>query len=591
MNARSREQGSLATLPDGTTFESWEDITNYSKVHHVDQQHPRAADQNGGTEEAPFLTIQRAAEVVESGEKVLIKSGIYREWIRPLRGGAGADKMISYEAAAGAQVIVRGSDLLAAEWRLSQWPRRRSMNVWETDLPEGYFAEDCSFSLENASEEDFDIMRWAKDVRGHIPFTLRRVMVFEDGRRLTQLATYEDIHRVPGSFWVDMEKKKLHAKPFGYNDPNNAEFEATTRQYLFNPMTKGLGYIRIKGLIFEHAGNGFPRSGTGAVTTWGGHHWIIEGNTVRHINSVGVEIGAFTDERVRGGIDDELEASTGSHIVCGNHVYDCGTGGIQGTVVSRGLITNNHIHHCGWQEVEPYWETAGIKILYTSSVLVQCNHIHHCYAAPAIWIDFKNRNTRVCRNLAHDISSYHGGIFFEASDERNMIDHNIVLHVHGAGIYQHDCDMVVIAHNLVMDCDIGIQMLKNKQRDRVGICKNNRVINNVVVDCAIPLDYFDVENVSDHNLFSGVADDYDLSAWQAKNLDTNSKVVCLEVAFDRDHQELTWSAPDDEILRVDRDHVLDCDYFGRSHPTNQVPAGPFAEGWSKSLRRLWLVPN
>ena len=371
----------LEKLPDGGEFERWEDETEYGRVYHVDQQHPAAADRNPGTEEAPFLTIQRAAEVLEPGEKVLIKSGIYREWIKPIRGGFGADKMISYEAAPGAEAIVRGSSLLISEWRLSQSPRRRSMNVWETDLPEEYFAEDRPFSLENASEEDFDIMRWARDVRGHIPFTLRRVMIFEDGRRLTQLATYEDVHRVPGSFYIDVEKKKLHVKPVGYTDPNGAEFEATTRQYLFNPMEKGLGYIRINGLIFEHAGNGFPRSGTGAVTTWGGHHWIIEENTVRHINSVGIEIGAFTDERVDSGVDDELEASTGRHIVRGNHVYDCGTGGIQGTVVARGVIANNHIHHCGWQEVEPYWETAGIKILYTLSALVQCNYIHHCSRA------------------------------------------------------------------------------------------------------------------------------------------------------------------------------------------------------------------
>ncbi len=35
----------------------------------------------------PFLTIQRAAEVVEPAEKALIKSGIYREWIQPRRAG------------------------------------------------------------------------------------------------------------------------------------------------------------------------------------------------------------------------------------------------------------------------------------------------------------------------------------------------------------------------------------------------------------------------------------------------------------------------------------------------------------------------
>ena len=585
-NTGSSKYRSPAIMPDGTEFEHWEDETEYSRVYYVDQQHPAATDRNPGTEEAPFLTIQRAAELLEPGEKVLIKSGIYREWIRPKQGGSGVDKMISYEAAPGAEAIVRGSDLLTGEWRLSQSPRRRSMNAWETDLPEEYFAEDRPFSMENASDEDMDVMRWARDVRGHVPFTFRRVIIFEDGRRMTQLATYEDVHRVPGSFWIDLENKKLHVKPFGYTNPNGAEFEATTRQYLLNPVVKGLGYIRINGLIFEHAGNGFPRSGTGAVTTWGGHHWIIEENTVRHINSVGIEIGAFTDEREHTAVTDELKDATGRHIVRRNHVHDCGTGGIQGTVVARSVITNNHIHHCGWQEAEPYWETAGIKILCTLGALVQCNHIHHCYAGPAIWIDFKNRNTRVCRNLAHDISSYHGAIFFEASDEPNMIDHNVVMFTHGSGLYQHDCDLVVIAHNLVVDCDVGIQMLKNKQRDRVGMCENNQVINNVVVDCGVPLDYFDAENVSDHNLIAGAGDEYDLAEWQKRGLDAHSRVVSLDLEFDRKTQILSWLSAADEILQVERDEVLDCDYFGRAHPVDQVPVGPFIEGWSKVRRQL-----
>ena len=109
--------------------------------------------------------------------------------------------------------------------------------------------------------------------------------------------------------------------------------EATTQQYLFNPQVKGLGYVRIKGLTFEHAGNGFIRSGNGAVTTWGGHHWIIEDNTVRQINAVAIEIGAFTDERSESRDREVLEKWTGGHLVQGNHVSDCGTGGIQGTVV------------------------------------------------------------------------------------------------------------------------------------------------------------------------------------------------------------------------------------------------------------------
>ena len=46
----------------------------------------READDNPGTEGESFLTIQTAADVVEPAEKVVIKSGIYRELIRPRRG-------------------------------------------------------------------------------------------------------------------------------------------------------------------------------------------------------------------------------------------------------------------------------------------------------------------------------------------------------------------------------------------------------------------------------------------------------------------------------------------------------------------------
>ena len=86
--------------------------------------------------------------------------------------------------------------------------------------------------------------------------------------------------------------------------------------------------------------------------------------------------------------------TTGDHLVRRNHVYDCGTGGIQGTVVSRSLVSDNHIHDCGWQDVERYWEVAGIKLLIMLNSVVTRNHVHDCYASAGIWIDFANRNTR-----------------------------------------------------------------------------------------------------------------------------------------------------------------------------------------------------
>jgi len=584
------EQDPPIRLPDGTEFQVWQDETDYQKAYYVDQQHPAASDANAGTEEAPFLTIQRAANVVGPGERVLIKSGIYREWVKPRRGGTGADAMISYEAAPGAEAVIRGSQILDAPWTNSDLAR--SVSVWVADLPDGFFEGDHPFAVVNTTDEDFAIMRWARGERGHIPHTLPRAIVFQAGRRLTQLGSCDELSRVPGAFWIDVDGHQLHVNPFDRINPNTQQYEATAQQFLFNPLVEGLGYIRIGGLTFEHAGNGFIRSGNGAVATWGGNHWIIEENTVRHINSVAIEIGALTDE----GSDSEdravLEKRSGDHLVRGNHVYDCGTGGIQGTMVARSLVADNHIHDCGWQEVQHYLETAGIKILLTSDCVVQCNHIHHCYAAPGIWIDFANRNTRLCRNLLHDIATNNGAIFFEASSSPNLIDHNVVYNVEGSGIYQRDCDLLLIAHNLTLDCSFaGIRMRKTPHRDRVGVCRNNRVINNIVARCPLAFDYEILENVSDCNAISGVSQDFDLGDWQSAGLDTHSRLADLDVAIEPGDQSLGWSSPTDEVLAVPCDELLSVDYFGRSYPQGAVPVGPFTEGWSRVRRQLRLLPG
>ena len=107
MNTHLYENGVPITLPDGTEFSFWQDKTEYRRMYYVDQQHPGASDGNSGTEEEPFLTIQRAAEGVEPAEKILVKSGIYRECVQPRRGGNDADEMISFEAAPGAEAMRR----------------------------------------------------------------------------------------------------------------------------------------------------------------------------------------------------------------------------------------------------------------------------------------------------------------------------------------------------------------------------------------------------------------------------------------------------------------------------------------------------
>ena len=75
------------------------------------------------------------------------------------------------------------------------------------------------------------------------------------------------------------------------------------------------------------------------------------------------------------------------------------------------------------------------------------------------YMDWDNRNSRCTGNAIVGTRTMHGGIFIEASFEPNLIDGNVVWGTRGNGIYQHDCDELVIAHNLVANSsNAGVRM-------------------------------------------------------------------------------------------------------------------------------------
>ena len=172
----------------------------------------------------------------------------------------------------------------------------------------------------------------------------------------------------------------------------------------------------------------------------------------------------------------------------------------------------------------------------------------------------------------------------------NLIDHNVVYNVQGSGFYLHDSDRLLVTHNLLVNCaPYGIRMTKTRTRDRVGVSKHNRVINNVVAECPVPFEYANTENVSDYNIVSGAGRNFSLAEWQSTGLDTHSRTADLDIAVGPEDGILTWSARKDEVLKVPRDERLGFDYFGRRYPDSVIAVGPFIEGWSPVQRRLKLV--
>ena len=566
-------------LPSGLSFTNWADETTYKKVYYVNQNHPEASDDNTGTGSAPFLTISKAAEVLQPGEKVIIHSGVYRESIRPARGGKDAQSMISYEAAKGEQVNITGNIEIEATWEPSVHPTNEktySQNLWQADLKQILDMNAPNpFNQSNATSKQMKIMSWATELDGTPPYTLVRGMVFQNGERLIQLAHYGDLTRVKGSFWVDTKKQILHIHPFHYADPNEETMELTRFEQLFKPKEIATSYLHLKGLTFSHAGNGFMRTGVGAVFVNGGNHWIFEENTIHSVNSVGLEIGMdFTEDRKQTAEEKSiLRKNKGGHLVRNNSIYNCGTGGIQGHRNHQAKVTGNHLHHIGWQDTENYWECAAIKLLLCEEVLVSHNTFHDIGSANAVWLDWDNKNCRITANLIYDIRPAMGGaIYIEASRKTpNWIDHNVMYNINNIAISVYDSDNTVTFNNLIAYSKIPyISKVNTSGRAIDGVplsSEHNQLNGNIFYHNKELPSRESLTNTGQNNLITGAgAQSFINQNWGSGNQEWDFQISLTEGA-------LRIQSP--RSLTQFKNQTNLPDFFGSPPTGNNGIAGPF----------------
>jgi hypothetical protein len=534
-------------LPDGREFRTWRPALTFTKTYYVDGSAPNASDDNPGTQARPFRTIDRAAQVLRPGERVVVAAGVYREWVRPRRGGTSPAAMISYQAAPGAEVVVKGSRGVPHKWQRSG----KAPGVWKLKLAAAYFEHGYNpFAVPNITPKQFDGMSWAHRWRGHKPYTLPRGLVFQDGRRLRQVGTRQALAKNEGACFVDPDGPTLHVHLAGGKSPNDCTMEITTQQGIFAPERIGLGYIHVKGFTFEHAGNAFPMPQYGAVSTTRGHHWLIEGNTVRQVNGVGIDVGtqywALPQPKTR----------PGWHVVRRNTVTDCGVCGIQGLSCRHSLIENNLLARNAFHPVEQYYETGGIKTHGNDHTLIRRNRILDTLHGGGIWMDFANVNSRCCRNVIVGSRTIHGAIFIEASQKPNMVDRNVIWDTRGVGIYEHDCSGQIFCHNFVGRCSGAGLWLRGKVTDRKVHGQPIRSGENTAVNNVLFETKGKVRTTHEQRDLSG-------------NVDKG-----IDATFDRKTLTLTWRAPGDlpacPVLKT-----VTHDFFGRAWPKRRPP-GPFA---------------
>ena len=386
-------------------------------------------DGNDGSLQQPLKTISAAAQRAQPGDVVTIHAGTYRERVTPPRGGTSDQKRITYQAAAGEQVVIKGSEVVKG------WQKVQD-DTWKVTIANPFFGDFNPYS-------DLIHGDWFNS-KGRDHHT---GAVYVNGHWLTEAAKRDDVQQSAGDapLWfgqVDQDSTTIWAQFKGV-DPNQDQVEINVRQTVFYPDQPGVNYLTVRGLTMMHAATPWApptAEQIGLIGTHWSKGWIMENNDIRYSTCVGITLGKYGDqwdntsqnsaEGYVKTIERALENgwskdNIGHHIVRNNHVAYCEQAGIVGSLgATFSQITGNDIHDIHMRRLFTGAEMGGIKIHAAIDTEISDNHIYRTHRG--IWLDWMAQGARVTRNLLHDNDGAQD-LFFEVNHGPFLVDHNICL--------------------------------------------------------------------------------------------------------------------------------------------------------------------
>lgn len=408
------------------------------------------SDSGDGTRENPFLTISKAASVAVAGDTVTVHEGVYREWVMPKYKGLSNTRRITYQAAEGEKVVIKGSE------RIQSWEQVEG-TIWKCTLPNEFFGDFNPYK-----EKIFGdwLVRGGNKHLGD---------VYLNGLSFYEVDSYEDLLNPNIRYeviddWTNKltrvlnpEQTKfvwfcqvtdnittIYANFHGYN-PNEELTEINVRRSCFYPKTTGIDYITVRGFEMAQAATPWTpptADQPGLIGPNWSKGWIIEDNIIHDSKCSAISIGkeASTGNNYRSvrkdkpGYQYQLEAvfvaeragwskeKIGSHIIRNNTIYDCGQNGVVGhlgCIFSE--IYNNHICRVGIKREFYGHEIGGIKLHAAIDTKIYDNRIHDC--SLGLWLDWQTQGTRVSKNLFYRNCR---DLFVEVSHGPYIVDHNIL---------------------------------------------------------------------------------------------------------------------------------------------------------------------
>ena len=360
------------------------------KTYHVDCQHPKAADTNPGTAEAPLRHIQAAADKVQPGDTILVHAGTYREMIDWETPGV-EGKPITLQAAPGETVVVKGSVVVKGWERTTakaagvtgEFPHE---NLWATrgwTRKSIYPPDEPNLKGRLHSRLLVD-PRWAfwKDAplqgAGWLSFAYTRDEL-QEGR----IHHDEKAHAL--TIWL----------PPGI-DPNTNGVEVCVRSQLLTTATRdGLSYVAVRGIQWRH-GNTRNLTNWPAMSVHG--HSVFENNIVSWCDYVGFSFG-------------------GDRVVVRRNVFACcGAGGMGGTGNDH-LIEDNRVLYNNLDRHDTFNAAGGGKCVFLHRCTIR-RHEAAYNIGPGMWLDISNNDNTIEDSTFHH--NHGAGLFIEIS-HRNLI--------------------------------------------------------------------------------------------------------------------------------------------------------------------------
>lgn len=403
------------------------DESKVQELVYVDQQNPKASDANDGNRTAPLKTIAQAlrlgeaANVRNTGVKVLIAPGIYRETVVLSHTATQTDAPIVLEATEKGKVTISGSDV----W--TDWQKVGSDNTYTHPWPYKWGMAPYPAG-------------WEGNVKLQ-PVVRRREIVFVDSKVIHQVVS--PLEMAEGDFCVSEEKEEIRVwLPPGVT-PRTATTEVAIRAGLLK--ASGRKNVVLRGLVFQH--DGTPLQGE-AVNFSDCSNVLIEDCRFDWNNWAGLGFNDCHEMTVR--------RSTANH----NGAMGMTGGRVKGLLYEDTETSYNNWRGA-WGEFTG-WSVAGAKQLRIHDAVYR-RHKSVGNKTGGFWFDFDCVNVVV--EDAFWSENQTRGIFIEASEGPVTVRNSVICNNHGVGILSTNSKKVTLDGNTLYGNAAG-QIQVTGQSDR-----------------------------------------------------------------------------------------------------------------------------